>query len=222
MGQLMPVRSSMRLADATVDSYVGLDDDAFWATVESPVLRRLIEAALECFASRGYHGTTTREVAERGGVSPGGVYVHFASKSDMLFTIALWGHHSSLAVIEDALRRTDADDHERRLRAIISALVTWHVEHLELARVIAFEQGALPPERRLLLRPFRHRFFEHVAGELVAGHEDGEFDVVNPTDTARVLLSLCSDIARWYRPGRGPGSAKLASDYADIATRLVK
>lgn len=219
--RVMPTRSSTRLTEATVDSYVGLDDETFWASVDSPVLRRLMEAAVECFARRGYHATTTREIAQLGGLSPGGVYVHFGSKADMLFSIALWAHHSSLYVIEEALRRTEGENHEHRLRTLITALVTWHIDHLDLARVIAYEQGALPAERRATLRPFRRRFFELVEGELVAGQQDCEFHVVNPTDTARALLSLCSDISRWYRPDRGPGAGKLARDYADIASRLV-
>jgi AcrR family transcriptional regulator len=186
------------------------------------VFRRLTEVAVRCFAARGYHATTTREIAQLSDLSPGGVYVHFGSKTDMLFTIACWGHHSSLYVVEEAARETAEETHERRLRALIAALAAWHVDHLELARVIAYEQQALPPDRRALLRPFRRRFFELVEGEIVTGHEAGEFNVVSPPETARALLSLCTDIARWYRPGRGPGARKLASDYADIASRLVK
>src|SRR5258707_6611313 len=151
----MPTRSSTRLAEATAEYIVGIDDEAFWATVHSPVLRRLIEAAVECFAARGYHATTTREIAQRGGVSPGGVYFHFDSKDDMLFSIALWGYHSSLYVIEDALRQTQGESPEARLRAVIADLAAWHVDHLNLARVIAYEQEALPRDRRVMLRPFR-------------------------------------------------------------------
>jgi AcrR family transcriptional regulator len=217
----MQTRSSTRLQEATADFIAGLDDEAFWSTVESPVLRRLVEAAVECFAARGYHATTTREIAELGGVSPGGVYFHFDSKTEVLFSITLWGYHSSLYVMESALRETEGASHEQRLRAVIADLAAWHVDHLNLARVIAYQLEALPADYRARLRPFRRRFFELVEGEILAGRDAGEFEVVNPTETARALFSLCTDIARWYRPGHGPGAEKIAGDYADMASRLV-
>ncbi len=41
---------------------------------------RILDAAAACFASRGFSGTTTREVAERAGITEAGLYRHFDSK----------------------------------------------------------------------------------------------------------------------------------------------
>ena len=41
-----------------------------------------IDAAADAFADKGFHATTTRDIASRAGLSPAGVYVHFASKED--------------------------------------------------------------------------------------------------------------------------------------------
>jgi hypothetical protein len=38
---------------------------------------RVLLAALECFVERGYHGTTIRQIATRGGVSAPGLYHYF-------------------------------------------------------------------------------------------------------------------------------------------------
>ena len=45
---------------------------------------RLFEAAADAFAAKGFHATTTRDIASRAGLSPAGVYVHFASKEEIL------------------------------------------------------------------------------------------------------------------------------------------
>ena len=37
---------------------------------------RLLEAAVAAFADRGFHGTTTRDIATAAGLSPAAVYVH--------------------------------------------------------------------------------------------------------------------------------------------------
>ena len=40
---------------------------------------RLMRAAAQAFAEKGFHATTTRDIASGAGLSPAGVYVHFAS-----------------------------------------------------------------------------------------------------------------------------------------------
>jgi AcrR family transcriptional regulator len=191
---------------APADPHAPLSDDEFWAAIGSPARRRLVETALACFAEQGFHATSTREIAQRSGLSPSAVYFHFATKSDLLAAIALWGHHTSLRTIEDALV---GDDPAERLRSVIRALVVWHVEHLELARVIAYEQSALPEADRARLRPFRRRFIELVEAE------------AGSTAATRAVLSMCTDIARWYRRDRGPGAERLADEYADIAALVA-
>lgn len=45
---------------------------------------KIVQAALETFAERGYHGTAVPQVAERAGVATGTIYRHFLSKEEMV------------------------------------------------------------------------------------------------------------------------------------------
>ncbi|MDQ1536947.1 MAG: hypothetical protein QOE58_1340, partial [Actinomycetota bacterium] len=45
--------------------------------------QRLMDAAVDAFADKGFHATSTRDIAARAQMSPAGVYVHFASKEDL-------------------------------------------------------------------------------------------------------------------------------------------
>lgn len=45
---------------------------------------RLLRAAADAFAERGYDGTRVAEIASAAGVSNGAIYAHFASKADLL------------------------------------------------------------------------------------------------------------------------------------------
>jgi AcrR family transcriptional regulator len=42
--------------------------------------RRILDAALDLFAGRGFEATTTRDIASRAGLSDAGLYAHFTSK----------------------------------------------------------------------------------------------------------------------------------------------
>jgi AcrR family transcriptional regulator len=45
---------------------------------------RLLRAAADAFAARGYDGTRVADIASAAGVSNGALYAHFASKADLL------------------------------------------------------------------------------------------------------------------------------------------
>src|SRR3990167_5796958 len=47
----------------------------------------ILEAAIKVFSEKGYSQTTIREVAERAGISVGGVYIYFKNKEEIYFTL---------------------------------------------------------------------------------------------------------------------------------------
>lgn len=66
---------------------------------------RIIAAAGRLFGERGYHNTTTAEIAEAAGVAAGTIYIYFSSKEELL-----------VAVFEEFL-----SEHMDRLRAAVAA-----------------------------------------------------------------------------------------------------
>src|SRR4029079_15975014 len=65
----------------------------------------LTRAAARLFAEKGYHGTSTADLAEAMGVQKGSRYAHIESKADLLWEVAREGaaaFHAALdAVPED-------------------------------------------------------------------------------------------------------------------------
>jgi AcrR family transcriptional regulator len=68
--------------------------------------RQIVEAASRCFARRGFHRTTMKDIFRESGLSPGAVYTYFFGKDDLI-----------AAVAEDAARGDADPDLLLRLRA---------------------------------------------------------------------------------------------------------
>ena len=115
------------------------------ATGRHPVdsVQRLMDAAVDAFADKGFHATSTRDIAARANMSPAGVYVHFASKQDLLFQLCQRGHVLALDIVTRA--RDTAQAPPAQLVAIVSAFARWHAEQYRTARIVQYEFPHLTP-----------------------------------------------------------------------------
>jgi hypothetical protein len=108
-----------------------------------------------------------------------------------------------------------------RLRAVVRALTAWHAHHNAAARVILYELKALTPEH-LAEVSGKEREVDQIVRRIIAdGVKDGEFDVSDGTTAAAAVLSLCMDVARWYRPGHRRSPEEMGDFYANAALRIV-
>jgi AcrR family transcriptional regulator len=107
--------------------------------VSEPSRERILHAAIDLIAKRGYHETTVGDIEEAAGLTrrAGGFYRHFSSKEDVLI---------------QALRRTaDTMVAEIRLEEIVS-LKSPRAELLVIARAIMRHAEAYRPLRLILQR----------------------------------------------------------------------
>lgn len=181
---------------------------------------RLLDAAVEAFAEHGFAGTTTRDIASRAQMSPAAVYVHHATKEELLFSLSERGHRESLQVIESA------DDPSApaldRVRQIVRAFSHWHADNSRVGRIVQYEFGALTPEHRAEIAGYRRRIEKRMQDALVAGVDEGVLDVTDVKGTALAVLSLSIDLVRWFEPGGRVTADDLADLHADLAVRMVR
>ncbi|MBW8732187.1 MAG: TetR/AcrR family transcriptional regulator [Terrabacter sp.] len=82
---------------------------------------RVLEAASEVFAERGFHGATVEDICERAGFTRGAFYSNFTSKDDLV--VELSRRHSEALV--DRIRRASKREHasaDEVLRDVFAAL----------------------------------------------------------------------------------------------------
>lgn len=56
---------------------------------------KILEKASQLFRTKGYHGTTIRDISEASGILSGSLYAHIKSKEDLLFEITDRGRSCS-------------------------------------------------------------------------------------------------------------------------------
>ena len=179
---------------------------------------RLLQAAVEAFAEKGFTATTTRDIASRAGMSPAAVYVHHDTKESLLFRVSVDGHQAALKVIRAA---AEEGTHVDRLHRMVREFSTWHAVNSRVGRIVQYEFDALTPEHRAEIAGYRRRIEKVMQDVLSAGVADGSFEVVDVPGTARAILSLSIDLVRWFSPRGSHSADEIAQLHADLAVRMT-
>jgi AcrR family transcriptional regulator len=180
---------------------------------------RLLDAAASAFAERGFHATSTRDIAAAAGMSPAAVYVHYRSKEELLHQISRRGHQETLELVRAAAASTS--DPAGQLAEIARAFATYHARANTSARVINYELASLSDEHLAQILKMRRAIAAELRGVVERGMQVGTFDTPDPRMSATVLLSLGIDVARWYREERTWTPDDVGRFYADVALRIV-
>jgi AcrR family transcriptional regulator len=200
-----------------------MSEDVSWLTARpedvGDTYGRLLAAALSAFAARGFHGTTTRDIAGLAGVSPAALYVHFPSKVDVLETIMRAGLQAALEVLVGSLAGVVGP--VERMHGLVYDFVSWHAEHHAVARVVQSALPVLDESRRTEILAIRRQFDQLVRDEIEAGVASGDFVVTDSRDAARAVLSLAIDVSRWYSERSRMRPAELAAAYAELVARML-
>jgi AcrR family transcriptional regulator len=167
--------------------------------------RRLIEAALDSFGERGWHGVTVAVIAERAGVSRGAAQHHFPTREDLVAAaVELLGEAQI-----DELRAQAADlpSGSSRIERVVEMVLNLYTGPLFRAALQLWAVAATDEALRAVLVPLEARVgreAHRVTVELLGADEarPGVRELVQATlDLARGLglANLLTDDARRRR-----------------------
>lgn len=105
----------------------------------------ILEAAAHVLVSSGYEGTTTKQVAERAGVSIGSLYQYFPSKEALVAMLVERLHQRVLGIVSDKLVPHPITDLEREVRELVRSLVDVYGVNPELQRVLLEQAPRIGP-----------------------------------------------------------------------------
>src|ERR671935_430506 len=159
----------------------------------------LVRQAARLFAEKGYHGTSTGDLAQAMGVQKGSLYAHIASKADLLWEVAREGaaaFHEALDEIPEELPASE------KIRRALRAHLRVVAEQLDVATVFVREWRYLEGARREEFVAERRRYEERFRALFREGREHGELRTdLDDAAAALLALSAANWAYTWLRPG---------------------
>lgn len=154
--------------------------------------QEIIDAAYRCFARKGFHQTTMREIYAEANLSPGAIYHYFDSKDAIIRASFEFDSQRGMALFEAAMVRDDP------IRAI-HELIDFFFKGLESAAALSAprvnvqgwgEALVNPPLQNALQKIFEQNL-EALKQIINTAQARGEIDpALNSSAVARMVLSL--------------------------------
>ncbi|MBM5575264.1 TetR/AcrR family transcriptional regulator [Deefgea sp. CFH1-16] len=163
----------------------------------SPLLRKqLIEAAIELFIEKGFNQVTTRDLAERAGLSRSHLYLYFSDWKELQKAAFTEFASQELANVDDIL--AIEDKHDAVLSLIICLLPAKQDTSWKLW--IDLWNAAQHDEEMARLYIERQQKWPNVLASLLdAGQQNGVFSLTQPARSARQIVALLNGYADLLR-----------------------
>jgi AcrR family transcriptional regulator len=173
---------------------------------DNPEVRReqIVEEAIRVIGQRGYYGFTVQQIAERCGVTNGGLLYHFGSKEELLLAVLKERDRRETAMINSVAGRAaqEAERNDSSLGAVLNllrAIVERGTAQPELTRLYMVLQSEALDQAHPAHGYFRAReaMVLEAFAKMLAPH------VPRPRVSARQIYALMDGLIQlWLRSGQ--------------------
>jgi AcrR family transcriptional regulator len=177
--------------------------------------RRIADAALDLFATRGYNATSVEDVVERARMSKSAFYEFFTSKEHCFRDLL---SEEGGALIHDVLTSAAAGrDHHERLRFGITTFVHSCFERSSVARLLIVESVGLSEGVDDVRHELQGRFADAVGEEVRhAMAHDPFYADKDPSVFGRAVVGAVSDAVGYFLTHPGMEADSLAKSLCRI------
>ncbi|HEY3076990.1 MAG TPA: TetR/AcrR family transcriptional regulator [Burkholderiales bacterium] len=182
-------------------------------------LSEVLDAAARVFAQRGYHGASTKDIADLLGMRQASLYYYFDSKDAALEAVCREGHQGYVERIR-RIARSDASASERIALALFHQAAP---ERRDFTLVFLRERRFLPLPARKRIRAFEVQYERAIQRLIEQGIRSGEFRAdLDARMATLAFFGLGNSAAVWY--GREPAVTpeRLLRAYVDLLVRALR
>jgi AcrR family transcriptional regulator len=152
---------------------------------------KAIEAAASVFASKGYHGASTKDIATHLGIRQGSLYYYFKSKEKALEEVCLIALKSYVGKMETIFEQELPI--EEKLSMVVRAHLSSYRENNAALRVHNEQRLYLPKNRRDKLKDLGSTYRQHLEQIFINGVDKGKLrSDLDSHFAALSLIGLCN------------------------------
>lgn len=182
-----------------------------------PKRELIIAGALKLFRTKGFDGTSMRELAGSVGMDAASMYYYIRSKDEILEEVCFRIANRYVSHLDDieSAAMVGAD----KVRALVSLHVRLVLEDATAVSVANHDWRCLTKKKLAAYKALRQKYESGFAAILRQAIENGEFRMVNTDVALYTLLSSLRWLEVWYKPERGITAEDLERD---VITLLMK
>lgn len=150
-----------------------------------------IRSAASVFAEKGFHGASTKDIAERMGIKQGSIYYYFKSKEEALAEVCLFGIENYV----ERMQSISSSDQpfEAKLLATITSHLTSYRERNEALKVHNDERFYLPEEKRAKLKELGSSYRQQLEIIFEEGARTGVLrNTIDCHFAAQAVIGMCN------------------------------
>jgi TetR/AcrR family fatty acid metabolism transcriptional regulator len=162
--------------------------------------QRILDAAIEVFASKGYHNARVDEIVDVSGTSKGSVYFHFPSKEDIF--LALVDEFAGL--LEKRLQRVLETESSgvSRVQAALRVCIETFQSHQALAKIFLIQAVGLGEAFEVKRQQINEKFALIIQKHIEQAIAEGEIPALDAETAAHVWMGAIYDVVvRWVQTG---------------------
>lgn len=182
-------------------------------------LGKVQQAAVACFAQRGFAATGIRELGTAVGLNSATLYHYVGGKEDLLVGIMNDCLNAMISGAKQAL--SSSSDPVRQLALLMAFHVGFTATNPNTARVTEHEMRALANDSRAKMQALRDEYEQLFSDALKAGERQGSFNTVDLGIARLALMEMGTGVSHWYRPDGRLSLAEVQLNFISLAMRLL-
>jgi len=154
---------------------------------ETETRSRILHAAQQLFARRGYDGTTTRDLAQKAGVAEGTLFRHFANKKAILVEVATQGWAE---ILTDLLTELSEMGSYKAVKQVMQRRMLHLHDNADILRVCFMESQFHPELRDRIQSELIEKMTDVAEAFFQTAMERGIYRPMDARMVARVFLGM--------------------------------
>jgi len=146
---------------------------------------RIIQAAAKFFGEKGYHNTTTAEIAEAAGVAAGTIYIYFSSKEELVVAVFEEFLGRNMSRLQEGIAAASSPDD--KIRTMMSLGFKLMEENPDSARIFLSQLRQSTMMIKMVAKQSSRAYRDIIEAILREGIDQGVF---RPMDTGAAATML--------------------------------